>query len=250
MDPKNLSVHAKLRWTYSEVQVFISSFRKRIGPKRPVFWFHYSSSKVFERLISWRQISSCKACSQDGTWETYVRLLISLLANQRKNWQRTAGKIRTRHVFLRSLVLVKACKSPGWFDAFEKKFCCRLGDNLSYQRKVRCFFLMSCSFKFTGRARKFSYFFALSSLLQKNGLISTFKGRTGWKQRSKMVLFWDKHASMAQFYWKIFWNSRKMRHSTPTVFQQICLRTFIRLLMLSIDTTCKCLCWLIERENV
>ena len=39
MDPKKLSVHGKFRRTNSEVEGFHSSFGKRIGRKRPNFWF-------------------------------------------------------------------------------------------------------------------------------------------------------------------------------------------------------------------
>ena len=39
MDPKMFSVHSKFRRTNSEVEGFHSSFGKRIGRKRPNFWF-------------------------------------------------------------------------------------------------------------------------------------------------------------------------------------------------------------------
>ena len=39
MDPEMLSVHGQFRRTNSEVEGFHSSFGKRIGRKRPNFWF-------------------------------------------------------------------------------------------------------------------------------------------------------------------------------------------------------------------
>ena len=46
MDPKMLSVHGKFRSTNSEVEGFHSSFVKRIGRKRPNFWFFFKLKSV------------------------------------------------------------------------------------------------------------------------------------------------------------------------------------------------------------
>ena len=50
MDPKMLSVHGKIGRTNSKVEGFHSSFGKRIGRKRPNFWFFLFKQKSVRKV--------------------------------------------------------------------------------------------------------------------------------------------------------------------------------------------------------